>query len=101
MRKTAVKTVLVSLLGISSALAQEIPKEQSELFLIEELSPKVRANVYKQVLEMIKTNPSLIDSDSVLALDKKGTVYVLDKNKPEVVLGKVGEPSCAGLSHGL
>jgi hypothetical protein len=102
MHKSAIKGVLVSVLGFSAlaAHAEEL-KDKKEFFFLEELAPDVRGAIYEQVVEMLKANPTMIDSLSVLAIDKKGTIYVLDRNKPEVILGRIGEPSCISRDSGL
>lgn len=102
MHKSAIKGVLISVLGFSTLTAHaDESKDREEFFLLEELAPDVRTVIYEQVVEMLKANPSVIDSASVLAIDRKGTIYVLDKNKPEVVLGSVGQPSCVSRIDGL
>jgi hypothetical protein len=98
MRKKAVKGILFSIMSVMSlpAMAQ-LESENQDLVLVEELPVEVRSVVHSRIIEYLKQNPHTLNSNSVLALDGKGTIYVLDKDLFPVTM--VGQPSCPGISR--
>lgn len=95
MRSKAIKRVLFSLTCLSAfpglGLAA-LPK--NDLHLIEELPPEARVIVYDHVLSFLKEHPQLVNEFETIAIDEKGTVYVLDKEMAAV--RDIGNPSCIG-----
>ena len=98
MNKKAIKGVLFSLVGAMaiSAHSQEITEESPKLTLIEELPVETRVIVQDHVISFMKRNPHLVPPNSIIAIDDKGTVYVIDKELSKV--NRLGMPSCPG-SH--
>ena len=90
--KKALFTLASAALIPMSASASDPTKE---LFLIEELPLQSRAIVYEHVLNYLKGNPGVISSMHTIGIDKKGTVYVLDKNLAGIA--SAGQPSCVGM----
>lgn len=94
MRSKAIKGILFSLASVtgSFALAGELP---SGLHLIEELPLEQRVIAHKQVLKFLNENPQLAAQVKVIAVDEKGTVYVLDEKMENIVAA--GAPSSVGM----
>lgn len=92
MRKEAIKKVLFTLASFAAITAKAEGIQQNDLTLMEELPVEQRAVVHKHVLEFLAQNPGIAKDASVIAIDRKGTVYVLDENK--IFLAKAGAPSC-------
>ena len=97
MRKRAIKSVLFSLIGLGSlpAVAQQTVQNQ-DLIFIEELPTEIRAQVHQKVVEYLRQNPHLISEFSTVALDSKGTIYVVDKKM--AAMADSGSPSCMAAS---
>jgi hypothetical protein len=93
MRKNAIKGILFSLASVTglSALAGELPQG---LHLIEELPIEQRVIVHQQVLKFLNEHPENAADAKVIAVDEKGTVYVLDDKMEK--MARVGQPSCVG-----
>lgn len=93
MRKNAIKGILFSLASVTglSALAGELPHG---LHLIEELPIEQRVIVHQHVLKFLNENPERAADAKVIAVDEKGTVYVLDEKMEKLII--VGQPSCVG-----
>lgn len=91
MRKNAVKGILFSLASVTglAAFADELP---SGLHLIEELPIEQRVIVHKQVLKFLNEHPENAADAKVIAVDERGTVYVLDDKMEKMVCA--GQPSC-------
>lgn len=91
MRKNAIKGILFSLASMTglSAFAGELPKG---LHLIEELPVEQRVIVHEQVLKFLNEHPENAANARVIAVDEKGTVYVLDDKMENMVCA--GQPSC-------
>jgi exoribonuclease R len=62
--------------------------------LIEELPVEQRVIVHQQVLKFLNEHPENAADAKVIAVDEKGTVYVLDDKMEKMV--SVGQPSCVG-----
>lgn len=93
MRKSAIKHVLFSLLGLASLPAfAEVAEEKDDLILVEELPVDIRVAVHRKVKDYLQKNPQVLDEAAIVALDQKGTIYVLDKYKSKI--GDAGQPSC-------
>jgi hypothetical protein len=93
MRKNAIRAVLFSMVSIAGipAIAQ-MESEKNDLILVEELPADLRGLVHARVGEYLRLNPHLIDQASIVALDAKGTIYVLDREMSKVAV--LGNPSC-------
>ena len=93
MRKKAIKGILFSMATVSGffAHAGELPQG---FHLIEELPLEHRVVVHQQVLNFLNENPQLAADAKVIAVDEKGTVYVLDEELE--TLRAVGAPSSIG-----
>lgn len=93
MRSKAIKGVLFSILALTATQARaQVEDKNDDLVLIEELPVETRVVVHARLLEFLKKNPGVLNQDSIFAVDKKGTIYVLDKNLARV--GSSGAPSC-------
>ena len=97
MRNRAIKGVLFTLASVTGlfAFAGELPQG---LHLIEELPLEQRVVVHKQVLKFLNENPQFAALVKVIAVDEKGTVYVLDEKMENMVAA--GAPSSIGMSAG-
>ncbi len=95
MRNRAIKGVLFTLASVSGlfAFAGELPLG---LHLIEELPLEQRVVAHKQVLKFLNENPQFAAIVKVIAVDEKGTVYVLDEKMENIVAA--GAPSSIGMS---
>ncbi|MGE3261375.1 MAG: hypothetical protein AB7K68_06320 [Bacteriovoracia bacterium] len=93
MRKNAIKGILFSIASATgfSALAGELPQG---LHLVEELPIEQRVIVHQQVLKFLNEHPENAADAKVIAVDEKGTVYVLDDKMEK--MARVGQPSCVG-----
>jgi hypothetical protein len=93
MRNKAIKGILFSLASVTGvfAFAGELPQG---LYLIEELPIEQRVEAHKQVLKFLNAHPELAADAKVIAVDEKGTVYVLDEKMEKVF--SAGAPSCIG-----
>lgn len=91
MRKKAIKGILFSLASVTelSAFAGELPPG---LHLIEELPVGQRVVVHQQVLKFLNEHPENAATAKVIAIDEKGTVYVLDDKIENIICA--GKPSC-------
>ena len=91
MRKNAIKGILLSLASVAefSAVAGDLPPG---LHLIEELPLEQRVTAHKYVLKFLNEHPETAADARVIAVDAKGTVYVLDERMENIV--HAGEPSC-------
>lgn len=96
MRRNAIKGILFSLASVAgfSALAGELPQG---LHLIEELPVEQRVIAHQQVLKFLNEHPESAADAKVIAVDEKGTVYVLDEKMEKVLCA--GAPSCVGRSE--
>ena len=92
MRKNAIKKVLFTLAGLATVPAWADALGSSDLHLMDELSVEQRVVVYKQVVDFLRLNPELAADSKVIAVDGKGSVYVLDEKM--VPLARAGAPSC-------
>ncbi len=94
MRYKAIKGILFSLASVSGffAMAGGLPQG---LHLIEELPLEQRVVAHKQVLKFLNENPRFAKIVKVIAVDEKGTVYVLDEKMENVVAA--GAPSSIGM----
>ena len=97
MRNRAIKGILFTLASATSlfAFAAELPQG---LHLIEELPLEQRVVAHKQVLKFLNENPQFAALVKVIAVDEKGTVYVLDEKMENIVAA--GAPSSIGMSAG-
>lgn len=93
MRKKAIKGILFSMATVTGFFAQagELPEG---FHLIEELPLEQRVVVHEQVLKFLNENPQLATDAKVIAVDEKGTVYVLDEKLEN--FNVVGAPSSIG-----
>ncbi len=91
MRKNAIKGILFSIAGATgfSAMSAELPPG---LHLINELPISTRVIAHAQVLKFLNEHPEKAADAKVIAVDEKGTVYVLDE-KMETMFSP-GAPSC-------
>lgn len=96
MKANAIKGVLFSLASVISvsAIAQEKLENTSKLTLIEELPVETRVIVQDHVIKFLKQNPKSMAPNSILAIDDKGTIYVIDKDLAQI--SRLGQPSCPG-----
>jgi hypothetical protein len=93
MRKKAIKAVLFSLSSLAafSAQASNLP---DGLHFVEELPVEQRVVLHKAVMKYFNQNPAVAAEANIIAIDERGTVYVLDHKM--AILANVGEPSCGG-----
>lgn len=91
MSKNAIKGILFSIAGATgfSAAAAELPPG---LHLINELPIETRVIAHEQVLKFLNDHPEKANDAKVIAVDKKGTVYVLDEKLEKMF--SAGAPSC-------
>ena len=94
MNKSIIKTTLFTLASIV-ALKAHSAESSPELTLLEDLPTAQRVVVHQAVVDFLKANPQLAESVKIIAVDKNGTVYVLDENK--FTLSRLGEPSCVSM----
>lgn len=95
MKNKNIAKLLFTIAGISSAQAMaSLPAGDQQFFLPEQLPLKARALVYQKANEILNQNPEIADEDAIVAVDREGNVYVLDKNIVEAA--DHGEPSCRG-----
>lgn len=96
MKPNAIKGVLFSLVSVMSvpALSQEKQGEKPTLILIEELPVETRVVVQDRIIKHLKLNPKAVTPNSILAVDEKGNIYVVDKEWNQI--SKLGMPSCPG-----
>jgi hypothetical protein len=95
MRKKAINGILFSLASAASlnAFGSDLPKE---LHLLTELPMEKRVIAHQQVLKFLNEHPENAADAKVIAVDEKGTVYVLDDKMEKIV--DVGQPSCVAES---
>jgi hypothetical protein len=94
-RKNAIKGLAFSLLSMATAPAfAQFASERSDLILIEELPPELRMEVHARVVEFFRLNPQFLDDAQTVALDSKGTIYVIDKKM--ATIGSAGQSTCIG-----
>lgn len=91
MRKNAIKRMLFTITGLFSLRAMATSHHLSDLHLIDELPTAQRVLVYEQVVNFLNQHPEIAVDAKIIAVDGKGTVYVLDENK--ILLAGVGSPS--------
>lgn len=91
MRENAIKKVLFTLTSLASILRAD-DVQASELRLMDELPVQIRVIVREQVLNFLGQNPELANDAKVIAVDREGTVYVLDEKM--VPFAEAGQPSC-------
>ena len=94
MRKNAIKKVLFTLATLAALPARADDADEKEFRLMEELPIEQRVIVHKEVVDFLSRNPELAAYAKVIAVDKKGVIYVLDEKL--VPLAKAGSPSCIG-----
>ena len=84
---------------LASSLCRHTPTNEPQgLHLIEELPLEQRVVAHKQVLKFLNENPQFAALVKVIAVDEKGTVYVLDEKMENIVAA--GAPSSIGMSAG-
>ena len=88
MKKDAVKMMLFTVFGLltNRAFAQTV--QTDEIQLLDELPADVRMQVHSQVANFLQANPDIAQYVDAIGVDKKGTVYVLDRQK--YAIAKVG-----------
>ena len=95
MRRQSIVRILFTLSCISfhPALADE-PRETAgdDLVLIEELPPEQRAIAHEAVVSHLREHPEDASIAKVIAVDRNGVVYGLDREKTTIT--SVGQPSC-------
>ena len=91
MRKNAIKRILFTMSGLFSLQAMATGQLPSDLILMDELPTAQRVQVYEQVLKFLNQHPKLAVDAKIIAVDGKGTIYVLDEKK--VLLASGGNPS--------
>lgn len=96
MNKNAIRGVLFSLVSAVtiSAHSQEKLETIPKLTLIEELPIERRVIVQDHVIKFLKQNPKSMAPNSILAIDDKGNIYVIDKDLAQI--SNLGQPSCPG-----
>lgn len=99
MKKDLVKKFLftiVGLVGLSELTnANLVP---GKLKLIDQLPMEQRVVVYQKIMEYLIQNPQAAkESNTVIAIDQKGDVYVVEKVADMSSGG--GAPSCTGGLH--
>ena len=97
MRKNAIKKILFTLASFASLPVQADYSQPNELRLMDELPIQERVIVRDHVLNFLGQHPEFVRDAKVIAVDRKGTVYVLDEKL--VPLASVGQPSC--ITRGL
>ena len=93
MRKETIKRVLFSLASVATFSAHATEPSES-LRLIEELPLEQRLIAHDAVLKYLNQHPEAAADAKIIAIDEKGTVYVLDENL--AIVSRVGNPSCGG-----
>ena len=91
MRKNAIKRILFTMTGLFSLQAMAAGQLPPDLLLMDELPTAQRVQVYEQVIKFLNQHPELAVDAKIIAVDGKGTIYVLDENK--VLLASGGNPS--------
>ncbi len=91
MRKNAIKRILFTMTGLFSFSAAASAQQPTDLRLLEELPTEQRVQVYQQVIGFLNRHPEIAVDAKIIAVDRKGTIYVLDENT--VVLAGIGSPS--------
>lgn len=91
MRKNAIKRILFTMTGLFSFRAMASGQQPTDLRFLEELPTPQRVQVYEQVIKFLNQHPKIAVDAKIIAVDGKGTIYVLDENK--VLLAGVGSPS--------
>ena len=92
MRKNAIKKVLFTLASLATLPARADDGKINDLRLMEELPTEQRVVIHKQVVDYLALHPEIAPDARVIAVDGKGTVYVLDEKLAH--LASVGAPSC-------
>ena len=92
MRKNAIKKVLFTLASFAELPAWSENNQLNDFLLIEELPVEQRVVVHREVVEYLSRHPELASEAKVIAVNGKGTIYVLDEKL--VPLAAAGEPSC-------
>lgn len=92
MRKDAIKKVLFTLASLAAIPASANDSQKDDLRLIEELPVEQRIVAHKEVVDYLTKHPELAPLARVIAVDGKGTIYVLDEKM--VPLAAAGQPSC-------
>jgi len=92
MRKNAIKNVLFTLASLATLPAWSDENQLSDFLLIEELPVEQRVLVHREVVDYLSRHPELASEAKVIAISRKGTIYVLDEKL--VPLAAAGEPSC-------
>ena len=95
MRKNAIKKVLFTLASLAALPARADNIQIDDLRLMEELPAEQRVIVHQTVVNFLGQHPELATDAKVIAVDGKGTVYVLDEKL--VPLASAGAPSCIGM----
>ncbi len=93
MKKKQIKKILCTLVGIAGlpAIAHANTIEP-QIVTMDELPSATRTQVFNELVQYFSHNPeAALSASGRLAIDQKGTVYVLDKNTMEVA---DGQPSC-------
>lgn len=88
--KMAIKGVLFSIAALSASPV--FAGAEGELRLVEDLPAEQRVIVHQHVLNYLNQHPETAADVNVIAVDAKGTVYVLDHKMVARII--CGAPSC-------
>lgn len=97
MNRSTIKKMIFAIAGFTTLPLLANENSRDDLMLVEDLPVEQRVVVHEKVIQFMVENPELASSVNVIAIDKEGKIYVLDKHLAKIK--NLGAPSSISSSR--